>query len=63
LNVNDRDFLSTDEKELMQPRAPNGDLPAIKFLHLSPHSQLLDRGVDAGFPFHGTRPDLGAFEE
>jgi len=63
LNVTDQDFLSTDERELTQPRQANGDLPAIRFLHLSPHSQLIDRGVDAGFPFHGARPDLGAFEE
>lgn len=32
VKLTDEDFLSLDESELLQPRQPNGDLPAIKFL-------------------------------
>jgi hypothetical protein len=60
--VSDKDFLSTDESELTAPRQPNGDLPVMKFLHLAPGSALINRGVDSGFKFNGSRPDLGAFE-
>ncbi len=62
LQITDKDFLSVDEKELILPRKPNGDLPDIAFMHLAPGSKLIDAGVDAGFPFHGKAPDLGCFE-
>lgn len=62
LKVTEKDFLGTDEKELVLPRQPTGDLPEIHFLHLADGSGLIDKGVDAGFKFHGTHPDLGAFE-
>ncbi|MGA2497692.1 MAG: DUF4990 domain-containing protein, partial [Tepidisphaeraceae bacterium] len=61
LKISDRDFLSVDEAELLAPRQPNGDLPDIKFLHLDPASELVDKGVDVGLPFRGARPVLGAF--
>ena len=63
LPITDKDFLSLDESQLVQPRQPNGDLPLMTFLHLSEGSSLIDKGVEAGFPFRGPRPDLGAFEK
>ncbi len=63
LQVTEKDFLSVDEKELIQPRQANGDLPKINFLHLAEGSQLIDKGVDVGFQFNGAKPDLGAFEK
>jgi hypothetical protein len=62
LEISDKDFVSLDEAELVKPRKPNGDLPDIGFMHLAPGSKLIDAGVDAGFPFKGTAPDLGCFE-
>lgn len=56
------DFLSLDEADLVKPRQSNGDLPVVNFLHLAPDSDALDAGVDAGLPFRGKAPDLGAFE-
>jgi hypothetical protein len=56
------DFLSLDESLLTQPRQPNGDLPDVPFLRLSPTSRAIDRGTDLGRPFTGKSPDLGAFE-
>jgi hypothetical protein len=56
------DFQSLDEAELTQPRLPNGDLPEIRFLHLTSTSDAIDKGVDVGRPFFGRAPDLGAFE-
>jgi len=57
------DFLSLDESDLTRPRQANGDLPAIKFLHLAESSALIDKGEEIGFPFKGAKPDLGAFEK
>lgn len=62
LKLTDKDFVSVDEAELVQPRQANGDLPAIGFLHPSDGSAVIDKGIDVGFPFHGAAPDLGAFE-
>jgi hypothetical protein len=62
LKLSDKDFLSIDERELVQPRQANGDLPVMQLLRLAPGSELIDKGVDVGFPFHGLAPDLGAFE-
>ena len=63
LKLSEKDFINLDESELTQPRQANGDLPAIGFLHPADGSVVIDKGVDAGFPFHGTAPDLGAFEK
>jgi hypothetical protein len=62
LKLSDKDFVSIDERDLLQPRQANGDLPLIQLLHLAPGSALIDKGVDVGFPFHGIAPDLGVFE-
>ena len=62
LKISDKDFVSVDESELVRPRQANGDLPVIGFLHPADGSVVIDKGVDVGLPFHGSAPDLGAFE-
>ena len=62
LGIGDKDFVNFEEGELVLPRRPNGDLPAIGFLRPAPGSVLIDKGVEVGFPFRGAAPDLGAFE-
>ncbi|HEY4788747.1 MAG TPA: right-handed parallel beta-helix repeat-containing protein [Bacteroidales bacterium] len=62
VNVSDDDFLSLDKSLLTAPRQADGSLPDIPFMKLRPGSNLIDKGVDAGFPFNGKAPDLGAFE-
>jgi len=62
LNVSDSDFKSTDQSLLTSPRNSDGSLPDIDFLKLNAGSGLIDKGVDIGFQFAGTAPDLGAFE-
>ncbi|MBC8001065.1 MAG: DUF4990 domain-containing protein, partial [Opitutaceae bacterium] len=62
LNLTDKDFHSLSEADLVQPRQPNGGLPVVPFMKLKVGSAAIDRGVDAGLPFKGKAPDLGAFE-
>ncbi len=62
LHLTDQDFMSLNEAEPFQPRGAKGDLPPMKFLHPADGSHLVDGGVDAGLPFKGTHPDIGAFE-
>lgn len=56
------DFVSLDIALASSPRQPDGNLPMIDLLHLAQGSDLIDGGVDLGFPYNGTAPDLGAFE-
>jgi hypothetical protein len=60
--VSDADFQSLDTTQALAPRAADGSLPAITFMHLVPGSKLIDAGIDVGFPFSGSAPDLGCFE-
>lgn len=62
LTVNDADFLSVDETQLTAARKTDGSLPDITFMQIAPGSDLVDRGVNAGYPFQGKGPDLGCFE-
>lgn len=62
LNLTDNDFESIDENQLTKPRKPDGSLPDIDFLKPTKKSPLIDAGTNAGFPFKGKAPDLGAFE-
>jgi hypothetical protein len=62
VTITAEDFASLDEADLVKLRQPNGDLPDVPFLHLAAGSAAIDRGVDAGRPFRGRAPDLGAFE-
>jgi MYXO-CTERM domain-containing protein len=43
-------------------RQADGSLPVLPFLRPSSSSQLIGKGVDLGFPFSGTAPDLGCFD-
>jgi hypothetical protein len=43
-------------------RQSDGSLPALTSLHLASGSTLIDKGVNVGLPYHGSAPDLGAFE-
>ena len=61
-NVTAADFMSLDASVLIAPRKADGSLPDMPFLHLAPGSALIDSGADAGLPFRGAAPDLGAFE-
>lgn len=61
--LSDQDFVSLDERQLIQPRKPNGDLPDITFMKPKPGSPLIDGGVDVGLPFKGKAPDIGAIEQ
>ncbi len=56
------DFLSLDPDSASSQRQADGSLPEISFLHLAQGSDLIDGGVDLGFPYKGAAPDLGAFE-
>ncbi len=38
-------------------------MPDITAFHLVAGSDLIDKGVNAGLPFSGKAPDLGAFEQ
>jgi hypothetical protein len=62
MTITDADFLSVDEAQVVLPRKPDGSLPDVTFLHPAPGSQLIDRGVEIGFPFAGRHPDVGCFE-
>lgn len=62
LNLTDKDFYSLSEADLVEPRQSNGDLPVVSFLKLKSGNEAIDQGVDAGLPFKGKAPDLGAFE-
>jgi hypothetical protein len=62
VTITDKDFLSLAMKELTAPRKPGGSLPDTDFMKLAPGSDLIDKGVDIGFPFYGKAPDMGAFE-
>ncbi|WP_321517599.1 T9SS type A sorting domain-containing protein [uncultured Bacteroides sp.] len=62
VTVDASDFVSTDESLLVADRQADGSLPDIGFLKLKEGSNLIDKGMNLGFPFSGTAPDLGAFE-
>jgi MYXO-CTERM domain-containing protein len=58
----DGDFLSVKDMGFMDPRQPDGSMPAVDFMKLSATSALIDKGVDVGLPYAGAAPDLGCFE-
>lgn len=62
VEIDETDFLSLDAGQLTASRSPEGELPEIDLLHLTPGSDLIDSGVDVGSPFLGAAPDPGAFE-
>ena len=62
MKVSEKNFKSLDESLLMAPRQPDGSLPQNDFLRLRKNSKLINKGTEAGFPYKGKAPDLGAFE-
>lgn len=56
------DFVSLDYTQMLNPRQADGSLPEIPLLHLTPTSSLIDKGINLGFSFLGSAPDLGAYE-
>jgi len=60
--VTAEDFISLVIDSAAAPRQADGSLPEIGLLHLAQGSDLIDGGVDLGYPYKGTAPDLGAFE-
>lgn len=62
-SVGAADFVSLDPNGLDGPREPDGSLPKLAYLRLSPDSSLVDAGTtQVNLPFEGYAPDLGAFE-
>ncbi|BCU78668.1 pectate lyase [Luteolibacter sp. LG18] len=47
LKLTDKDFVSLDDKELLRPRKPNGDLPDMGFLRPAPRSAIVTQGIGA----------------
>jgi hypothetical protein len=62
ISVSEADFKGLDTTQGSAPRAADGSLPDVDLLRLASTSKLIDAGVDAGLPFNGAAPDLGAFE-
>lgn len=68
VTITDKDFMVTTtdtarlEAFVAQARAADGALPEIALLKPTAGSDLIDAGIDAGFPYAGEAPDLGAFE-
>ncbi|GAB6012351.1 right-handed parallel beta-helix repeat-containing protein [Viscerimonas tarda] len=62
LSLGNPDFESIDAAQLSAPRKADGSLPDIDFLKPKAGSKLIDKGVDLGFPFAGSAPDLGYAE-
>lgn len=62
VTVSTDDFLSIDEALLISPRQADGSLPKVNFMRLKQGSDLINKGVNLGFPYFGAAPDFGAFE-
>jgi len=66
VKVTDEDFISVDSTfaiaHLTAPRKADGSLPDLTFLKLQESSDLIDAGLDVGFPFYGSAPDIGYSE-
>lgn len=61
VTVSTADFISLVDAAARGARQADGSLPEVTFLHLAQTSDLIDKGIDAGFAAIGL-PDLGAFE-
>lgn len=55
------DFGDLSEAAASAPRGADGSLP-LGFARLVSGSDLIDKGIDVGFPFNGSAPDLGPDE-
>ncbi|HEU5397019.1 MAG TPA: right-handed parallel beta-helix repeat-containing protein, partial [Verrucomicrobiae bacterium] len=60
--VNAADFLTTNTTWAVAPRRDDGGLPDSAFLRPVPGGRLVNKGVNIGEGYFGSRPDLGAYE-
>jgi hypothetical protein len=60
--VDSSDLLSLRYSGASGRRNVDGSLPTINFLTLAAASDLIDKGVNVGFPYSGSAPDLGAYQ-
>lgn len=61
VTITDADFVSLDTSLLDNSRV-NGYLPTITFGRLAGTSDAIDAGVNVGYPYSNSAPDMGAFE-
>lgn len=61
VTITDADFVSLDTSLLDNSRV-NGYLPTISFGRLAETSDAIDAGVNVGYPYSNSAPDMGAFE-
>lgn len=62
ITCSDADFVGLTVTDAIAPRQADGSLPETTLLHLAAGSRLIDAGVDCGYPYNGTAPDLGCYE-
>ena len=62
VTVSSADFVTMNDSAIRGPRNADGSLPASDFLNLIAGSDLIDKGVNVGLAYTGTKPDLGAYE-
>jgi len=62
VTVSAGDFVSVSTTGMDGPRNEDGSLPYLPFLRLHESSDLIDAGVDIGYSYNGSAPDLGAYE-
>jgi len=56
------DFVSLDYTVMLNARQSDGSLPEVTLLHLKSTSTMIDKGINVGYKFVGSAPDLGAYE-
>ncbi len=56
------DFLSLDTSLILSPRLSDGSLQELPLMRLAAGSDLIDAGVDLGYTYTGSAPDLGCYE-
>ncbi|GAB3399079.1 right-handed parallel beta-helix repeat-containing protein [Flindersiella endophytica] len=61
--LSDAQFQSVSTSGWDARRQADGSLPVLPNLRLAANSTLIDKGTDVGLPYHGSAPDLGAFEQ
>jgi hypothetical protein len=62
LSLSDSDFESLEVEQMLGPRKADGSLPDITFMKPKAGSLPIDKGVDIGFSYNGSAPDLGYVE-
>jgi hypothetical protein len=60
--VSSADFRSLDSTGIDGPRQADGGLPKLTLLRLWAASSLVNAGINLGYSYEGSAPDLGAFE-